>query len=473
MKRKKQKHQKKKQPSKKRKAQKNKTTAIVAVPPTPITVPQNMSVIPKIKQTIENLERIRRFVSQCLNIDLQRAEAKARAAGKELDEDIRKSLEIDWGTIPGVDKPFLMQPGAEKMMKWLQLRPKFITRDVEHPGGHLEVISHVVLYSLVTKEEVFEGPDASCTTMETNFRFTWTEAPDPGVEKKEQLKLINMGRNRQVWKKIKGQNQKVWVWQVRVENSNIWNERNKVRQMAEKRGLVKCLRQMGAISSIFNADPSEWNVSDESDDELEIEQDYTKEGRRIVVDGKSPSGKYVDPEAQREQAKKNQQAVLDAKLKENAPHGHPLGSPQAKQAEESLRRVEEEDRRFAEAKKISGQQEAKPETKTASASKKSEVGASSLAGTTLINGNLLRVIQSKTKNNAECLDVQIGNVHYRCYHKSLFTHILQFGKMGGFRIMAYVDKRGTIAGLKQVGPVIFQPDGKTPIDTSREPGSDG
>lgn len=458
------KHRKPQQKKPKTKRRKKATsTAIVPVPPPqPLAVPQQ-SVIPKIKQTIENLERIRRFVSQCLNIDLQRAEAKAKALGKVLDEDTRKSLEIDWGTIPGVDKPFLMQPGAEKMMKWLQLRPKFVTRDVEHPGGHLEVISHVILYSLVTKEEVFEGPDASCTTMETNFRYTWAEAADPGQDEKDRLKLINMGRNKQVWKKIRGQRQQVWVWQVRVENANIWNERNKVRQLAEKRGLVKCLRQQGAISSIFNSDPSEWDLGDESEDELETQQDYTKEGRRILVDGKSPSGKYVDPEAQREQAKKNQQAVLDRKLNENAPHGHTPGSEGAKNAEAALERSEKEDERLAQAKNVTPKQEPKPKPPK----------PNPMAGHTLVNGTLVRVIESRAQNGAAVCDVQIGNTHYKCFHKSMFVNLLQYGRMGGFNIQAFIDKHGTVAGLKKLGPVFYEDDGKTEKKFTREPGEDG
>jgi len=431
------------------------------VPP-PALVPQQQSILPKIKQTVENLERIRRFVSQCLNIDLQRAEAAAKAVGKELDDDTRKALEIDWGTIPGVPKPFLMQPGAEKMMKWLQLRPKYHTRDVEHPAGHLEVVSHVVLYSLISKEEVFEGPDASCTTMETNFRYTWAEAPDPGQDEKDRLKLIGMGQNRQVWKWIQKRRQQVWVWQVRIENPNIWNERNKVRQMAEKRALVKCLRNAGAVSQIFNSDPSEWNIGEETEDEYETAQDYTQEGRRVLIDGKSPSGKYVSPQGQRAQAKANQEAILNHKLDEAAPHGHPQGTPQAQTAEATLRRVEDEDARLRQARNVT------PKTEPT----KSSPGKP-MAGHQLINGNLLRVVQSKAKNNAEVLDVQIGNAHYKCFRTSIFSFIHQFGKMGGFRIEAYVDKNMTIAGLKQVGPVIFQADGKTPIDVSREPGGEG
>jgi hypothetical protein len=71
------------------------------------------------------------------------------------------------------------------------------------------------------------------------------------------------------------------------------------------------------------------------------------------------------------------------------------------------------------------------------------------------------------------MDVQIGATHFRCYHKSLFEHLLMFQR-GGFRIVVYIhNQQKTIEGAKQIGAVIFQEDGKTPIDTSREPGADG
>jgi hypothetical protein len=554
---KKKKKQQKHQHPKKRKQQKPVTsTAIVPVPP-PTVVPQSLSVIPKIKQTIENLERIRRFVSQCLNVDLQVAERKAKEAGKELPDEIRKRLEIDWGTIPGVDKPFLMQPGAEKMMKWLQLRPKFHTREVEHSNGHLEVISHVTLYSLITGEEVFEGPDASCTTMETNYRYTWAEAADPGDDEKDRLKLINMGRNRKVWKRIRGQNQEVWVWQLRVENPNIHNERNKVRQIGQKRGLVKCLRQMGAISAIFNSDPSEWNIGDESDDELEMEQDYTPEGRRILIEGRSPSGKYVSSEAQREQAKRNQQSVLDGKLSENAPHGHPPGSQGAKNAEAALKRVEEEDERLQEAKNVtpkpsvaipapkaaqqppvaqdqpsngvieldwtqpeqpivrgdigeildgmqkivsmahvdgwwhfvpkeapmlrayslklgykiieiapkkpSGKQEAKPEPKKASAGAGAKQPS---AGPELLCGTLHNVTVGQASNKSPFLTLKInGEIHY-CWVTTLHDFLLN--KRYPLTVEVWIDKRKQVVGLKRVGTVHFDEDGRTPVVQRKE-----
>ncbi len=49
-----------------------------------------------------------------------------------------------------------------------------------------------------------------------------------------------------------------WIYQERVENPNIYDERNKVRQMGEKRAFVKSIKRMGALSQVFQEDPNEW-----------------------------------------------------------------------------------------------------------------------------------------------------------------------------------------------------------------------
>ena len=161
----------KKSKSSKRKLTGSKTTsqqksdALAVRKPKVLAAPQ--SIIPTINETVENLERVRRFITKCLNTDLQRRVA----SGKELSQKERDRLEIDWGTIPGVDKPFLKQPGAEKFLFWLNLRPHFRSESFEIAGGHLEMVSSATVYHKKTREIVFEGPQCSCSTMESNYRF--------------------------------------------------------------------------------------------------------------------------------------------------------------------------------------------------------------------------------------------------------------------------------------------------------------
>lgn len=303
------------------------TTALATVEKaTQIAAPQSadlLSVVPKIKETMANMERVRRFVSRCLNIDLQRRLANL-PKGQTLAPEDRQELEIDWGTIPGMDKPFLKQPGAEKFLLWLGLRPKYTTRENDMGNGHIEVVSRVIFYSKKTGEEVFEGPECSCSTMESNYRFRWAEVDKdkvPPDEKQEEMKMSGMGR----WKKkgiwVRGKKTgEEWRWYQRVENMNVHDERNKVRQMGQKRGLVKGVRNMGAISEIFTADPSEWEVPDDDDDPT-VEKDYTPEGRKIInADGKTPSGRQerdFHPQGQSQKGPNAaQQEIIDRTLRE-------------------------------------------------------------------------------------------------------------------------------------------------------------
>src|SRR5271170_3167268 len=166
------------------------------------SIPLAPSGAPAVKETIQNMNKVRRSVVDCLNMDLKRAlkrvEMKLQAPLRDWE---RAELEVDWGTIPGIDKPFLKQPGAEKVCMWLGLRPQFETTEHELPDGHLEVITAVKMFHKKTKELVFEGPACSCSTMESNFRFRFvmieeTETP-PNQEEAKRLKQEGKGK----WKK--------------------------------------------------------------------------------------------------------------------------------------------------------------------------------------------------------------------------------------------------------------------------------
>jgi hypothetical protein len=278
--------------------------ALAKVPsPAPLAVLQ--SAIPTIRQTVESFEQVRRFVSKCLNPDLQRELAKLAkrdylvpAARVDQEKAIRRRFEIDWGTIPGVDKPFLMQPGAEKILFWLLLKPTYHNEEIDLCAGHLEMVSWVSLDSKKTKETVFDGPKCSCTTMEDNYRFRTMErdplkTPNPTREEAERLKAAGLGRWRQKDQWVSGRKVGVeWIWLDRIENPNIWNERNKVRQIGQKRALVKAVRNCGALSEIFTSDPGEWDLPPESEDRVGnpyLDAQFTEGGRRMeTVEPKKP-----------------------------------------------------------------------------------------------------------------------------------------------------------------------------------------
>lgn len=258
----------------------SKSTAIVAVKPeAPLDyVRQEALRAPSIQDSVAKMNEIRRFIRRCLKTD------------------------IDYGKIPGVNHKFLLQPGAEKIAVWLRVKPVFEIAEAEMAGGHIEIRSRCRLVSMasvlqsaaqmdaVAAERMFTLSEAtaSCSTMETNFRYRWCDMTDeqgnpiqPSKEETRQLKAVGMGRHvpaelkngrvvpldKAKAREMRQKNIAVqyWLWQERKDNPNIHDERNKVRQMAEKRAFVKAIRRMGALSEIFKEDPGEWGDLEQAD----------------------------------------------------------------------------------------------------------------------------------------------------------------------------------------------------------------
>jgi len=207
---------------------------------------------------------------------------------------------IDYDQIPGTNGKSLLQPGAEKIAVWLKVRPYFETVENDLGNGHIEVVvrGHMLptlVYDLIMqviekggqnieaavnaiiRASELSNATASCSTMETNFRYRWADMRDedgnpisPNKLEAARKSAINMGRwlpAKMAFGKIVAMTQKdkkakmpaeYWIWQERVDNPNIYDERNKVRQMGEKRGFVKAIKRMGALSEVFQEDPNEW-----------------------------------------------------------------------------------------------------------------------------------------------------------------------------------------------------------------------
>ena len=296
-----------KKPTRKKKA----TAALARVEKSPAAI-QPQSVAPSIERTVERIEQVRRFVAKGLNVGLQQLLKKNPRL--PADDPRRTDLMIDYGTIPGVNKNFLLQPGAEKICLWLNVRPTYETIERELEGGHLEVIAKCKLLSKATGEEVFSGPSCSCSSMETKFRYRFEKRDVetiPAPNQDEAKKLKSMGLGKWIKNKFPKAGQNPWEWFDRIENRDIADTRNNVRQMAHKRALVKVVRNFGAMSEIFTEDPTEWNFTDEGgtpDDAQEVVQ-KTPGGREIVQQpAGEPQGTKAAAQAVAERIKAEHQA---------------------------------------------------------------------------------------------------------------------------------------------------------------------
>jgi hypothetical protein len=130
--------------------------------------------------------------------------------------------------------------------------------------------------------------------MESNFRYRWVKI-DAKVATQEWRDRVGFpGKQLGTHKcyPVYKNNVKTgdWEWSERKDNPNIWDERNKVRQIAEKRGLVKTVRNFSAMSEIFTEDPSEWKLDDESNVPAGEEVEQPTSGRVVRSEKTETSG---------------------------------------------------------------------------------------------------------------------------------------------------------------------------------------
>lgn len=152
---------------------------------------------------------------------------------------------VDFDKIPGVKKDSLLQPGAEKVCLYLDVRPEYLITKTELGDGHAEYDATCALYSKKTGLPVGQGV-GTLSTMDSNHRYRWMEGEEPSDEEKKDLKRQGLGK----WQKW-GEK---WVWLTRYDTPNIWDERHKVLQMARKRAYVQATRNFAALSEYFTQD---------------------------------------------------------------------------------------------------------------------------------------------------------------------------------------------------------------------------
>lgn len=154
-----------------------------------------------------------------------------------VNEQLREN--IDYGRIPGVDKPTLLKPGAEKIMQLYGCAVELAVtrRDVDAATGHLAIEVEVKAMALAGGQTVGMGV-GSCSTYESKYRYRWewwntSGQPAPGTE----------------WERTKS-----GKWRKRVENRDLADQWNTVLKMAKKRAMVDLALTISGASERFTQD---------------------------------------------------------------------------------------------------------------------------------------------------------------------------------------------------------------------------
>lgn len=87
-------------------------------------------------------------------------------------EAMRDAMEkdVDYGIIPGTNKPALLKPGSEKLGVLFQLDMQLENEKIWHDDGHLTVISRAQVFHAPTGARL-GGGEGICTTKEAKYAF--------------------------------------------------------------------------------------------------------------------------------------------------------------------------------------------------------------------------------------------------------------------------------------------------------------
>jgi hypothetical protein len=205
--------------------------------------------------------------------------------------------DLDYGTVPGSNKPSLLKPGAEKLTTFFGLRKLFvITEKIEDWTGAAHNGEPFFYYmyrcQLFRGEVLIAEADGSCNSFESKYRWRWVQADQvpatmdkdalakrPGsiseftfavdraetggkygkpAEYWQQFKdAIASGRARQVERPTKNGKSKAWEIDstlYRVPNDDVASQVNTIQKMAQKRALVAATLLAVNASDYFTQD---------------------------------------------------------------------------------------------------------------------------------------------------------------------------------------------------------------------------
>lgn len=170
--------------------------------------------------------------------------------------------DVDYGVVPGTDKPTLLKPGSEKLGVLFQLDIQLDNEKLWGPGEHLTVISRATAYHAPTGTRLGYG-EGMCSTREKKYAYRKQERTCPQCGAHAIIKgKAEYGGGWLCWKKKGGcgakfndgaaeiENQP----QGEVENPDLPDCWNTVIKMSEKRARVDCVLAVTGASALFTQD---------------------------------------------------------------------------------------------------------------------------------------------------------------------------------------------------------------------------
>lgn len=164
--------------------------------------------------------------------------------------------DIDYGIIPGTQKPTLYQPGADKLCSLYNMAKMIVHKDENknYETGHYDVTVRIQLVHRGSNTVVGQL-EGSCSTMESKYRYRWEyERNIPKGIDKESLVFKEYDGNNGPYRKY------------RIENDDLYSQWNTILKMAIKRAYVGCTLSSTGLSGLFSQDEDDLEAWIEGDE---------------------------------------------------------------------------------------------------------------------------------------------------------------------------------------------------------------
>ena len=167
-------------------------------------------------------------------------------------------VDVDYGTIPGTQKPTLYKAGAEKLIKAFRLftTVEEVSKTMDLDIGFID-FEYKVYVKNIDGMIVGEGV-GSCNSFEDKYLYTgWKATTEkPSETDQYQLKANGLGRFRKKY----GTNKWEWCQREKKPNTALIAQKNTIQKIAKKRAFVDaCLMATGG-GEFFTQDIEDMDV---------------------------------------------------------------------------------------------------------------------------------------------------------------------------------------------------------------------
>jgi hypothetical protein len=155
---------------------------------------------------------------------------------------------VDYGHIPGIEKPTLLKPGAEKLCVAFRLCPEYEELPSStQTDGFIKYSVRCTLIHIPTGLKIATGM-GTCNSRESKYKYRYVPSEKKPRDKRETAlwKLHGLG----AWRKVAGE----WEWFDRVQHEEPYEFDNTIFKMACKRAHIAATLNGTAASAIFTQD---------------------------------------------------------------------------------------------------------------------------------------------------------------------------------------------------------------------------